>query len=97
MSNVLEELCKKHDVSRSASYMDQVLDDMLEAPSTSILCKRTKDEMYIKMITQDEEPALGNNKIRVNMSYVIADQNALADNVDITLNNPESLNAYNFK
>ena len=44
----------------------------------------------IKMITQDEEPLLGNNKIRINMTYVIADQIALADNVDITLNNPES-------
>ena len=46
--------------------------------------------LNIKMITQEEEPRLGNNKIRVNMSYVISDQNALADNVDITLNNPES-------
>ena len=44
----------------------------------------------IKMITQEEEPNLGNNKIRINMAYVIADQSALADNVDITLNNPET-------
>ena len=44
----------------------------------------------IKMITQNEEPNLGNNRIRVNMSYSIADQSALVDNVDITLNNPET-------
>ena len=44
----------------------------------------------IKMITQEEEPNLGNNRIRINMAYVIADQSALADNVDITLNNPET-------
>tara|TARA_R110002020_G_scaffold460860_1_gene679536 strand:- start:116 stop:649 length:534 start_codon:yes stop_codon:yes gene_type:complete len=44
----------------------------------------------IKMVTQIEEPNLGNNKIRINMAYVIADQSALADNVDITLNNPET-------
>ena len=42
------------------------------------------------MITQNEEPNLGNNIIRVNMSYSIADQSALVDNVDITLNNPET-------
>jgi len=44
----------------------------------------------IKMITQEEEPILGNNKIRINMTYVIKDQQALVDNVNITLNNPES-------
>ena len=44
----------------------------------------------IKMITQNEEPNLGNNRISVNMSYSIADQSALVDNVDITLNNPET-------
>ena len=42
------------------------------------------------MITQEEEPLLGNNKIRVSMSYAISDQSALVDNIDITLNNPES-------
>ena len=44
----------------------------------------------IKMITQDEEPALGNNKIRISMSYAISDQSALMDNINLTLNNPES-------
>jgi len=44
----------------------------------------------ISMITQEEEPALGNNRIRVHMSYAISDQQALVDNIDITLNNPES-------
>ena len=46
--------------------------------------------LNISMITQDEEPILGNNKIRISMSYAISDQSALVDNVDITLNNPES-------
>ena len=46
--------------------------------------------LNIKMITQNEEPNLGDNKIRINMTYSIADQSALADNVDITLNNPEN-------
>ena len=45
--------------------------------------------LNIKMITQDEEPVLGNNKIKINMSYAIADQQALADNVNITVNNTE--------
>ena len=44
----------------------------------------------IRMITQDEEPILGNNKIRVNMTYVITDQQAMVDNINLTLNNPES-------
>ena len=44
----------------------------------------------IKMITQDEEPTLGNNKIRISMSYAISDQSALMDNINLTLNNPES-------
>ena len=44
----------------------------------------------IRMITQKEEPRLGNNKIRINMSYAISAQSALVDNVDVTLNNPES-------
>ena len=46
--------------------------------------------LNIKMITQEEEPRLGNNKIRVNMAYAISDQSALVDNVDITLNNPRA-------
>ena len=46
--------------------------------------------LNIRMITQAEEPRLGNNKIRINMSYALSDQSALVDNVDITLNNPES-------
>ena len=46
--------------------------------------------LNIKMITQNEEPNLGDNKIRINMTYSIADQSALADNVAITLNNPEN-------
>ena len=46
--------------------------------------------LNIRMITQKEEPRLGNNKIRINMSYALSDQSALVDNVDITLNNPES-------
>ena len=45
---------------------------------------------YIRMITQKEEPRLGNNKIRINMSYALSDQSALVDNIDVTLNNPES-------
>ena len=43
----------------------------------------------IKMITQDEEPRLGNNKIKLNMSYTITDQTALVDNVNLTVNNTE--------
>ena len=46
--------------------------------------------LNIKMITQDEEPTLGNNKIRISMSYAISDQSALVDNINLTLNNPES-------
>ena len=46
--------------------------------------------LNIRMITQKEEPRLGNNKIRVNMAYAISDQSALVDNVDITLNNPQA-------
>ena len=46
--------------------------------------------LNIQMITQEEEPVLGNNKIKINMTYSIADQSALLDNVDITLNNPEN-------
>ena len=44
----------------------------------------------IKMITQEEEPNLGNNRIRINMTYVITDQQAMVDNINLTLNNPES-------
>ena len=46
--------------------------------------------LNIKMITQEEEPTLGNNRIRINMSYAISDQSALVDNINLTLNNPES-------
>ena len=46
--------------------------------------------LNIKMITQNEEPTLGNNKIRISMSYAISDQSALVDNINLTLNNPES-------
>ena len=45
--------------------------------------------LNIKMITQDEEPRLGNNKIKLNMSYTITDQTALVDNVNLTVNNTE--------
>ena len=44
----------------------------------------------IKMITQEKEPNLGNNRIRINMTYVITDQQAMVDNINLTLNNPES-------
>ena len=46
--------------------------------------------LNIKMITQDEEPTLGNNKIRISMTYAISDQSALSDTINLTLNNPES-------
>ena len=46
--------------------------------------------LNIRMITQEEEPILGNNKIRISMSYAISDQSALVDNINLTLNNPES-------
>ena len=42
----------------------------------------------IRMITQDEEPELGNNKIRISMDYSISDQSALVDTINIGLNNP---------
>ena len=42
------------------------------------------------MITQEDEPNLGNNRIRINMTYVITDQQAMVDNINLTLNNPES-------
>ena len=45
--------------------------------------------LNIKMITQEEEPILGNNKIRISMTYAISDQSALADTINLTLNNPE--------
>ena len=44
----------------------------------------------IKMITQDEEPELGNNKIRISMDYTITDQSALVDTITIGVNNPIS-------
>lgn len=43
----------------------------------------------IRMITQDDEPRLGNNRIRINMTYIIKDQQAMVDNINLTLNNPE--------
>ena len=46
--------------------------------------------LNIKMITRQEQPQLGDNKVVINMAYAIADQAALTDNVDITLNNPEN-------
>ena len=46
--------------------------------------------LNIKMITQEEEPSLGNDKIRISMSYAISAQSALVDSINITLNNPES-------
>ena len=42
----------------------------------------------IRMTTQDEEPELGNNKIRISMDYSISDQSALVDTINIGLNNP---------
>ena len=44
----------------------------------------------IKMITQDEEPELGNNKIRISMDYTITDQSAIVDTINIGVNNPTS-------
>mgnify|MGYP003663270327 FL=1 len=44
----------------------------------------------IKMVTQEDEPILGNNRVRINMTYVITDQQAMVDNINLTLNNPES-------
>ena len=50
----------------------------------------TKNESFenIRMTTQDEEPELGNNKIRISMDYSISDQSALVDTINIGLNNP---------
>ena len=42
----------------------------------------------IRMITQDEEPELGNNKIRISMDYTITDQSAIVDTINIGVNNP---------
>ena len=42
----------------------------------------------IRMITQDEEPELGNNKIRISMDYTITNQNAIFDTINIGVNNP---------
>ena len=46
--------------------------------------------LNIRMKTQEEEPTLGNNKIRISMTYAISDQSALSDTINLTLNNPES-------
>ena len=43
----------------------------------------------ISVITQEQEPSLGDNKIRVSMGYTLVDQSALVDNVTVTINNPE--------
>lgn len=43
----------------------------------------------LRMVTQDEEPLLGNNKIRIKMQYKVVDQIALSDTVNITVNNTE--------
>ena len=43
----------------------------------------------ISIITQEQEPVLGDNKIRVSMGYTLVDQNALTDSVTVTINNPE--------
>ena len=42
----------------------------------------------IRMITQDEEPELGNNKVRISMDYTITDQSAIVDTINIGVNNP---------
>ena len=44
--------------------------------------------LNIRMTTQDEEPELGNNKIRISMDYSISDQSALVDTINIGVNNP---------
>ena len=49
----------------------------------------TREETF-ENIRLELESALGNNKIRVNMTYVITDQQAMVDNINLTLNNPES-------
>ena len=41
----------------------------------------------IKMVTQAEEPGLGNNKIRIRIQYMLVDQSALSDTVNITIKN----------
>ena len=43
----------------------------------------------LRMITQEEEPNLGNNKIRIRMQYAMVDQLALSDTINITVNNTE--------
>ena len=43
----------------------------------------------LRMITQEEEPNLGNNKIRLQMQYAMVDQLALSDTINITVNNTE--------
>ena len=46
--------------------------------------------LNIKMITQDEEPELGNNKVRISMDYTLNDQTAIVDTVNIGVNNPQA-------
>ena len=45
--------------------------------------------LNINMITQEQQPNLGNNKIRISMSYTLNDQSALVDNINLNINNPE--------
>ena len=43
----------------------------------------------IDMITQEQQPNLGDNKIRISMRYTLVDQNALVDSINLNINNPE--------
>ena len=45
--------------------------------------------LNISMITQEQQPNLGDNKIRISMSYTLTDQSALVDNINLNINNPE--------
>ena len=44
----------------------------------------------LRMITQEEEPNLGNNKIRLQMQYAMVDQLALSDTINITVKRIQS-------
>ena len=46
--------------------------------------------LNIKMITQDEEPELGNNKVRISMDYTLSEQTAIVDTINIGVNNPQA-------
>ena len=54
MLKVLDEFCHKYDVCRSSMYLDKVLTDVLSIQSNSILCKRNKDEIYMKEMMDEE-------------------------------------------